>query len=556
MGNRHFLYTGFIPEVVRAGMDRIPSRDADPEVVLPSTSELMARRAAEKGDGNLWAREIHYPKQDLFIPADFPSSSHIFTVWAIKNGTHLMAAECGKGYQHWYKVVLLEHGVPVENTIPYDSEREDPCPTVNAYLVPQGLIQDPPASWTDEATICSPYNPHSWEEFEASKAVFASCSTQVQQYLLKQCWRWNSALSVSPEDFDTPESIIETWPGGEHSFSPAMALIFRAHASRWKKYVRLMDGVPTEFQELTLKEDACFGPNPPIPTPLPTLEDLAQGRKPAGAFVLAVDSQGTDPMADFAISVLAVASRDTMSTLYQVSTDWTFDSASLFLPADFHHPKLCITTWEQGKAVRRMEGDHGENASTMSKWVQLKDGIPTEVIGVPAAAPSNPKLDENDEDSGPPDPALRPQYKTPPRPGNQHDLPSSPSDAASSSLTGDPQQGPPPSDGAYFVSPTVKGPNQSPTDDPSPSSATLVGRSGDNPNYKYQAGQDNLLANPGSMAQSVCTPPSPDTAGLWTPAPAKRRRAFTKRPPASPPRDSSQDPKKSKDSAFSSPVDV
>ena len=143
MGNRHFLYTGFIPEVVRAGMDRIPLGDANPEVVLPSISELMARRAAERGDGNLWAKEIHYPHQDLFIPADFPSSSHIFTVWAIKSGTHLMAAEWGKGYQHWYKVVLLEHGVPVENTIPYDSEGEDPCPTVNAYLAPQGLIQDP-----------------------------------------------------------------------------------------------------------------------------------------------------------------------------------------------------------------------------------------------------------------------------------------------------------------------------------------------------------------------------------------------------------------------------
>jgi len=217
MGNRHFLYTGFIPEVVRAGMDRIPSSIADPEVVLPSVSELMARRAAERGDGNLWAKEIHYPHQDLFTPADFPSSSHKFTVWAIKSGTHLMAAEWGKGYQHRYKVVLLEYGVPVENIVPYDSEGEDLCPTVNACAAPQGLIQDPPASWTDESTICSSYKPHSWEEFEASKAVFASCSTQVQEYLLIQCWRWNSALSVGPEDFDTPESIIVTWPGGEHN---------------------------------------------------------------------------------------------------------------------------------------------------------------------------------------------------------------------------------------------------------------------------------------------------------------------------------------------------
>jgi len=104
------------------------------------------------------------------------------------------------------------------------------------------------------------YKPHSWEEFEASKAVFDSCSTQTKNYLLTQCWWWNSALSVSPEAFDTPESTIVTRPGGERSFSPAMAFIFGAHASRWKKYVRLINGVPTEFRELTLEEDACFGP--------------------------------------------------------------------------------------------------------------------------------------------------------------------------------------------------------------------------------------------------------------------------------------------------------
>jgi len=166
MGNRHFLYTGFIPEVVCAGMDWIPLGDAHPEVVLPSTRELMARRAAEPGDGNLWAKEFHYPHQDLFIPADFPSSNHAFTVWATKSGTHLMAAEWGKGYQHRYKAVILEYGVPVERSIPYDSEGEDPCPTVNACAAPQGLIQDPPASWTDESDICSSYKPHSWEEFE------------------------------------------------------------------------------------------------------------------------------------------------------------------------------------------------------------------------------------------------------------------------------------------------------------------------------------------------------------------------------------------------------
>jgi len=97
MGNRHFLFTGFIPEVVRAGMDWIPLGYADPEVVLPSISELMAWRAVERGNSNLWSKEIHYPHQDLFIPADYLSSSHIFTVWAIKSGTHLMAAEWGKG---------------------------------------------------------------------------------------------------------------------------------------------------------------------------------------------------------------------------------------------------------------------------------------------------------------------------------------------------------------------------------------------------------------------------------------------------------------------------
>jgi len=58
---------GFIPEVVHAGMDLIPSGDANPEVVVPSISELMARWAAERGDGNLWAKEIHYRHKDLFI---------------------------------------------------------------------------------------------------------------------------------------------------------------------------------------------------------------------------------------------------------------------------------------------------------------------------------------------------------------------------------------------------------------------------------------------------------------------------------------------------------
>ena len=156
----------------------------------------------------------------------------------------------------------------------------------------------------------------------------------------------------------------------------------------------------------------------------------------------------------------------------------------------------------------------------------------------------------------PPDPALWPQYKNPPRLGKPRDLSNRPSGAPSLSHTGGQQQGNSPSDDAYFANPTVEGPHQDHSDDPSLSSATPVGRSGDNPRYEYQAGQDNLLATPGSTAQSVCTPPSPDATGLWTPAPTKRRRASTKRPPASPPRDSSQDPKKPKDSAFSSPMDV
>jgi len=100
-----------------------------------------------------------------------------------------------------------------------------------------------------------------------------------------------------------------------------MALTFGSHASQWRKCARLVDGVPTEFWELTLEEDACFGPNPPIPTPLPSLKDLVRGRKPAGSFMLAVDSQGPDPMAAFACSVLAVASGETMPTLYQVSME-------------------------------------------------------------------------------------------------------------------------------------------------------------------------------------------------------------------------------------------
>jgi len=123
-------------------------------------------------------------------------------------------------------------------------------------------------------------------------------------------------------------------------------------------------------------------------------------------------------MAAFAISILAVASRETMPTLYQVSTDWTIDFATLFLPDDFYHPQLCITNWEQGKVVWRMEGHHGENASMMAKWVQLKDGIPTEVIGIPTVTPSDLKSDENNADADPPDPALRSQYKNPPYPGS------------------------------------------------------------------------------------------------------------------------------------------
>jgi len=146
--------------------------------------------------------------------------------------------------------------------------------------------------------------------------------------------------------------------------------------------------------------------------------------------------------------------------------DWTFDTATLFSPDDFYHPKLRITTWEQGMVVRRVEGDHGKNASTMSKWVQLKDGIPTEVIGVPTAASGDPALDENDADFAPLDPSLQPQYKIPPRPGNQRHPPSSQSDASPSAPAGGQQQGPTPSDGAYFVSPTVEGPHQSLIDDP------------------------------------------------------------------------------------------
>jgi len=154
------------------------------------------RRAAEKGDSNLWKKEIHHPHKDLFIPANFSSSDHRFAVWAIKSGTHLMAAKWGKSHQHRCKVVFLEHGVPVEHTfflmwthsaVPCDSKGEDPCPAVNACLVPPGLIQDPPASWADESAICSMCKPHSWAEFEASKSLFAPCSTQVQQRLLTQC---------------------------------------------------------------------------------------------------------------------------------------------------------------------------------------------------------------------------------------------------------------------------------------------------------------------------------------------------------------------------------
>ena len=270
-----------------------------------------------------------------------------------------------------------------------------------------------------------------------------------------------------------------------------MALTFGAHASQWKKWARLIDGVPAEFRELAIEEDACFGPDPLILAPLPTPEDLAQGRKPAGSFMLAVDSPGPDPMTAFACLVLAVASRETMPALCQASADWTFDAAALFSPDDFCHPRLSITAWEQRKAVRRMEGNDGENACTTSKWVQPKKGMPTEEIGVPAAAPSDPTTDMNDADSGPFDPALWPQCKNLPRPGNPHDLPvrlgsNGVSDATSSAPSGSQQQGAAPSDAAHFIDPTVKGPHQGPPDDSSPSSALPVGRSGDNPNCKCQ----------------------------------------------------------------------
>ena len=141
--------------MVRAGLDLIPHPYADPAVKKPSTSTLMAMRAASKGDGNLWAKDIHYPHKDLFVPADFPTSDHRYTVWALKNGNHLMAAEWGNQHQYVYKVVLLEEGFTVENIIVDDDLGGHPCPTINACLAPPGLVQDAPASWMDEATICS-----------------------------------------------------------------------------------------------------------------------------------------------------------------------------------------------------------------------------------------------------------------------------------------------------------------------------------------------------------------------------------------------------------------
>jgi len=97
MGNHHFFRAGFIPEVVRAGLDRIPPEHADPEEIAPAICELMSRRALEKGDGNLWEQHIHYVHKDLFAPADFLSMRHSFTAWAAKSGAHLLAAEGGRG---------------------------------------------------------------------------------------------------------------------------------------------------------------------------------------------------------------------------------------------------------------------------------------------------------------------------------------------------------------------------------------------------------------------------------------------------------------------------
>jgi len=131
MGNHQFFRAGFIPEVVRVGLDRIPPEYANPEEIVPAIRELMTRRALEKGDGNLWEQHIHYVHKDLFAPADFPSSRHSFTVWAAKSGAHLLAAEGGRGYEQYYKVVRLELGVPVEYIIPYD---DDDYPSDVAYF--------------------------------------------------------------------------------------------------------------------------------------------------------------------------------------------------------------------------------------------------------------------------------------------------------------------------------------------------------------------------------------------------------------------------------------
>jgi len=125
-------------------LDRIPPEYADPEEIAPAIRELMAQRALEKGDGNLWEQHIHYLHKDLFAPVDFPSLNHNFTVWAAKSGAQLSAAEGGRSYEQHYKAVSLELGVPVEYIIPYD---DDDLPLDAAYFEGpnvEGPHQDPP----------------------------------------------------------------------------------------------------------------------------------------------------------------------------------------------------------------------------------------------------------------------------------------------------------------------------------------------------------------------------------------------------------------------------
>jgi hypothetical protein len=103
-----------------------------------------------------------------------------------------------------------------------------------------------------------------------------------------------------------------------------MRLIYGLYAPHWRKWVKVKNGIPTEYRQLVLLEDDWYGLNPPIATPVPSKAQATQGMLSAGSFILAAESTALpcSPMTEFAREVLEVVSRDHEKSAIQRSTDW------------------------------------------------------------------------------------------------------------------------------------------------------------------------------------------------------------------------------------------